>query len=525
MAKKTTKLGDEQGVAKAVRSGDVVTPEGMSDDEYIAMLTALVELARTHILAYYHLFNPQGHSPFILSKLHRFLLDTIQGVYEGKLPANNAVSLPPQHGKSTQLSIEAPSWILGVEPTNNVAITGFSHPLVTKFSKAVRSRMEHPLYQLVFPDIYPARGSNKADEWVSTKGGGVVAKSAGSKLTGRRVDWLILDDVHAGRAEAESSALRKKVVEWYFGDCVTRLHPKAKQFLIGTRWHPEDLIGKLTSDEFNDQLDAEGRTDKKFHYINLPAIRNEGDPPCPTGRAEGEALFPEERPLSFLQGIKASIPSYEWDSQYQGRPRSVSSSMIDLTKLRYIKPQDVPWDEIDEIVRGWDTALTESQTADYTAGPLVGINRRSGDIYILNVVRRRLAWAKMKSLLINQAEVDLLGYPKDSEDAIKVLRIGVEGVGGFRGAYEDVRDALLGRVKVELRNPPRKADGGGSKLLRAQPWLNKLEAEKIWIVQDHWTKDFVDELDAFPNGKHDDQIDGVSICHEMLERKGKLLIA
>lgn len=407
-------------------------------------------------------------------------------------------TMQPTHNSSL-LSIEAPSWVLGVRPTARVAVTGFSHTLVTKFSKAIRARMESPLYQLVFPGIHPVKGSNKADEWVSTKGGGVVAKSAGSKLTGRRVDWLIMDDVHPGRAEAESETLRKKVVEWYFGDCLTRLHPTAKQFLIGTRFHPDDLIGKLTSDEYNAQLDAEGRKDKRFNYVNIPALLDEGETDV-LGREPGEALFPEERPTSYLLGLKASIPSYEWDSQFQGKPRSLGSGHVDLNNIRYIDGlAKVPWDDIDEIVRGWDTALSESQSADFTAGPLVGYNRRTKAIYILNVTKRKLAWAKMRSLIIHQAEVDLKGYPQDEEENLRVLRIGIEGVGGFKGVVEDVKEALIGRVKVELKNPPKRSEGGGSKLLRAQPWLNKIEAGQVYVVRGAWTKDFIDELDQFPN--------------------------
>jgi predicted phage terminase large subunit-like protein len=90
---------------------------------------------------------------------------------------------------------------------------------------------------------------------------------------------------------------------------------------------------------------------------------------------------------------------------------------------------------------------------------------------------------------------------------------------------EDVRDALMGRVKVELKNPPKRSEGGGSKLLRAQSWLNKVEAGQVVVVQAEWTKDFIDELDTFPDGKHDDQMDAMSVAWEMLEKRGKLLLA
>lgn len=509
-------------------SPDLVQRQFVNDAQYMQALRVLVHQARTDFLTYVHLFNPQEHGAIILGELHRYLIALVQRVVDDEADPNNAVSVPPQHGKSTMLSVEAPSWLLGRKPKVALAITGFSHSLVTKFSKAIRGRLENPIYQLIFPGCLPVRGSNRMDEWDTEWGGSVVAKSAGSKLTGRRVDYLVMDDVHAGRAEAESPVQRQKVVEWYWADCFTRLHPRAKQFLIGTRWHPHDLIGSLTSEEYEAQLDAENKGHLKFRVHSMPAIAPEGAVDL-LGRKPGEALFPEERPLSFLEGVRAALPKYEWDSQYQCDPRSASSGLVDLSMMRYIASIDlVPWDEIDEIVRGWDLALSEKQSADYTAGALLGVNYKSGAIYLLEVVKRRLAWAKVKEQILTQARIDTIGYPQNkARNRNRVMRQGIEGVAGFRVAVDEVKKSLLGEVSVELKNPPTKSsgEGGGSKLLRAQPWLVKLEKGNMFCVRGPWTKDFIDELDNFPDGAHDDQIDAVSIAHEMVDRRKQLLIA
>ena len=495
-------------------------PEGapfLPDEDYANAVHLVIAKARTSFLAYYHLFNPQGVGrPIILGDLHRFLISLVQDVFDGTGHRNNAVSVPPQHGKSTLLAVEAATWLLGVSPTIAIALTSFSHSLVTKFSKAIRERLQSELYQLIFPGVLPKDGSNKMDEWETDTGGSVVAKSSGSKLTGRRVDWLILDDVHPGRAEAESPILRKKVIDWYTADCLTRLHPDARQFLIGTRFHPKDLIGHLRSEDYMSRLREEGHEDRIFNYVSLPAIAIEGEPDA-LGRQPGEALFPEERPLSFLSATRSQLPGYEWDSQYQQRPRAVSSAHVDVSQLVYISPEDVPWDSIDEIVRGWDTALSERQLADFTAGALSGIDKDSGILYIMGMVRVRKAWAVMRSTLLQTAAKDVSGYPTH-EPTHFVSRTGIEGVAGFRAVVEDVRQELLGSMKVELRNPPSKSEGGGSKLIRAQGWLNKVENGQVVIVRGPWVKDFVDELEQFPGGAHDDQIDVVSITYEMLTK-------
>ena len=153
------------------------------------------------------------------------------------------------------------------------------------------------------------------------------------------------------------------------------------------------------------------------------------------------------------------------------------------------------------MVRGWDLAITEKQSADYTAGALCGWNGEL--LYIVDVFRRQWAWAKVRAAIISQSRADR------AERGI--MRIGIEGVSGFDAIYQDVKQELLGETKVIKSNPPR-----GGKLLRAQPWLNLIEAGRVVLVRGAWNKDFLAELDTFPDGAHDDQVDGVSICHHLL---------
>jgi predicted phage terminase large subunit-like protein len=417
-----------------------------------------------------------------------------------------SVSVPPQHGKSRLLAVRAVAWLLGSKPGINVAITGFSRDLLVEFIGEVKSIVSRPDYQALFPSVIPVFGNDRADKIRFMNDSSLIAKSAGSKLTGRKVDWLIIDDAHAGRAEAESRLQRKRVVDWYFADCATRLSRDAKVFIIGTRWHPNDLIGHLTSEDYVAQLMAEGQEESVFEVTNLPAIAGRDDP---LGREEGEPLFPEERPLSFLMALKASLPAYEWSSQYEGMPRTASSGQADMSKLKFIDKDLLPDGLM--LTRGWDLAVTEKQSADFTAGALCGWD---GDqFYIVDIFKRQWTWAKVRSQMIEQALRD--------RETMNVLRIAVEGVGGFEAIYQDVKSSLLGSVAVHKRNPPR-----GGKLLRAQPWLNLIEAGRVTIVRGLWTKEFVEELGQFPESSHDDQVDAVSIAFEELTKPlPKLLIA
>lgn len=475
--------------------------------QHSRVFRALVTKARTSFLVYLLLFNPPGFCDYVLGAMHVYLARLAQKVIEGKAPKRQIISVPPQHGKSTLISKEFVSWVVGFKPGVQVALTGFSHDLVTDFSKWVRARVQSPVYQLIFPGLNVLKDYDKGDAWSLSNGSGVRAKSCGKKLTGRKVDLLIIDDAHSGRQEAESSLKRRRIREWYFGDCLTRLSPGAAVFIIGTRWHPEDLSGHLTSEEYEADMKVAGKTQELFHITNFPAL-SEGAGDL-LKRESGEPLFPEVRNKDFLESIRASIPPYEWDSQFQGKPRSRGSGQVDLSRLAKITLADVP--KGIERARGWDLALTTKASSDFTAGALCAYDSEADHFYIIDMVNDKWVWTMAKPKIVARSLND--------REEHGVMRIGMEGVSGFSIGCDEVRSALLGEVKVEKRNP--KSD----KLLRAQPWLNKIEAGKVSIVRGEWNRRFLAELAAFPDGDNDDQVDAVSVAYEMLCVKRKVMFA
>ena len=500
----------------------------MDSKAYVESLEWIANRARTDFLTYVSLFRRD--EKFILGELHRFLIGLIQGVADGTLGKRNAVSVPPQHGKSTILSVEAASWLVGRFPDTQVAITGYSYGLTTDFSRMIRDRIQDPLYSLVFPDVALDAGHAQVNNWMATNGSGVIAKSVGSKLTGRKVNWLIVDDPHAGRSEAESVVQRERVKQWYFGDCVTRMTPDGAVFIIGTRFHPEDLIGTLTDPDYVEDLRTQDATDEIFTITALKAIA-EGDND-PLGREPGEAVFPEVRHAKFLNAVRAVIPSYEWSSQYQCDPVSASTNIIDTKQISVIEQEEVPWDSL-EVVRGWDLALTEKQTSDWSAGALIGTihpdpelvkqHKQEGlppplpDLYILDMFQEKLNWTKLKSRInaISLADVDKHG----------VRRIGMEAVAGFDVALRETREMLMGIVTVEKRNPKNSGKKNqSSKLMRAQPWVNLVEAGKVRMLRGRWNKALFAEMLTFPEGAHDDQIDAITVGYESLFNKHQLLL-
>ena len=484
-------------------------PEGFSSaEEWAEVFAILIDRARVDFLAFFTLFCFVNGNK--LGPLQEYLIDLVQDVTEGLRGNRQAVSLPPQHGKSEVFSRLYPAWLMGTRPGVSVAITAFSHELVEEFSESVRRYVEHPWYRLVFPEAAVDPRMNRMSVWGLTTGSRLRAKSVKKKLTGRRVDVLIIDDAHAGRQEAESPVERKKIVRWYFADCMSRLAPDAEVWLIGTRWHPEDLIGHLTSEEYVRELQLQGQTTELFEVTNISAIAEEDDP---LGRQEGEPLAPElGRNREFLNAKKAMLPAYEWSSQFMGHPRAASSGQADITRINRIPLSALP--EGLEFVRGWDLALTEKTTSDYSAGALCARDAATGCFYVIDMFHKKLNWPKLKKHIVEIGKLE-----RDSPTQ-PVYRIGMEAVSAFGIGLQEVKKELMGLVKVEPRNPKK-----GGKLLRAQPWFNIIEAGKMYVVDGAWNKVFLDELDQFPQASHDDQVDAVSVAYESLYNKASILFA
>jgi len=370
--------------------------------------------------------------------------------------------------------------------------------------------VEHPWYSLVFPESGGLdKKLKRIVNWGTAKTGSRVrAVSFGRKLVGRRVDWFIGDDIYPGRDEVERTIIRNKVRRWFFADCMTRLSPGGVVWLVGTRWHPEDLQGYLHSEEYRKALEVAGQGDMNYEHTNLPALADLEDGPDALGRAEGEPLAPElGRDEDFLEAVKVSQPSYEWDSQYQGKPRVSTAGQIDTALFRYLEDiADLP--ETAVLTRGWDLAARAENMHDFTVGAKCAWDATTSTFYILDIWRKRLPWPKLKQRIAGLAKVEAKAEKRP------IFKIGVEAVTGFEHSYQDLRELLKGIVKVERRNPR-----GKDKLTRAMPWFNRVEAGQVVLLRADWNKPFIRELEVFPLGDHDDQVDGVTIAHEVLTRR------
>lgn len=434
--------------------------------------------------------------------VHRVICAVVELV-EQRLVKRVCISLPPRTGKSETSTVLAPAWMLSRNPKLNVIQGGYSADLSTQFSVKTKNLFRSKRYRYFMGDML-APGQNRQDEWGTHEGGHYLATSVGGAATGFGADALLVDDCLNGRKDARSAAKRLIVWDWFMSVMMKRLSPNGVALVIGTRWHKDDLIGRLTSEENNRKLRDAGLADKQWYEVNIQAVCEDVEKDL-LGRAYGESYWPEQWSLAALKEIELQSSS-EWAAQYQGKPRPDNASECDVGKIEIIDRADVP--EGLTLYRAWDLALGEKQTSDWSAGAYGGIDSKTGIMYLIHLDRRKRRWLEQKQAILNYAERESIGG-----------RIAVEGVSAWKVAIEELQKAAAGRFMVKAYTPTT------DKVARATPWTALVDAGKFKIVRGPWNQDFLTELEDFPTGEHDDQIDSVSILHACAARKGDFHVA
>lgn len=412
------------------------------------------------------------------------------------------INVPPQHGKSRLASIIFAAWAMTLHPTLRIFQAGHTGDLSKGFSREARALVQSDRYLQFFPELINPR-VNREGYWQTTLGGYYFATSVGGG-TGMPADILLIDDPHKDRAEANSKTMRDKVWEWFTSTAMTRLAPDGVVIVIQTRWHKDDLAGRLQDPKRKQALRDAGCGDVNFEVLSLEALCENPDKD-EMGRSMGQALWPEVRDEKWLLAQKLQITTFEWNALYQQRPNPPGGAITDTKKIRFIKLDAVPAGR--EIVRGWDLAVSKTNLSDYSAGAK-GCMDVDGNFYLMHMDRARRLWPDQKATLFSYISRESIGK-----------RVGIEAVGAWETAASEVREHFKGNVIVQSYTPT------SDKLVRALPWLAKIDGGKFFIIEGTWNQDFLDELEQFPNGDHDDQIDAVTVLWEMLAGAHRLVLA
>ncbi|MDQ2823582.1 MAG: terminase family protein [Pseudomonadota bacterium] len=443
------------------------------------MARMVIQRARDSFPAYCVLMDPGYQlAPHLL-----ILMDKLADIESGKSKRDQTF-MPPQHGKTRTASELFAAWYLGRHPDKNLIFATYAQPLADTRGSAIRSLIQDPKHQAVFPDCRITHDSNSKAEFVFTRGGGLVALGRKAGGTGRRADGIILDDVIKDQEDADSDASRLEVKNFYSGVVITRLHNDTWIHIINTRWHLDDLSGWT----------LEEHEHENWNVLTLEAVCEEVNPANdPLGRQFGEALWPERQSLELLMAKKSSGTPRQWSALYQQRP--VPGDGLTFNPAWFLKRlSDIadPGEKPTRIIQSWDIAQKDKQINDPSVCTTWHIFKRG--VYLAHVFRGRLLYPALRKFVVEHAGI---------QHADLIL---VEAKSNGAPLVDDLLDGCS--LPIKGLDP-----GGESKLIRAQRASSVPEGGRVAIPEEKetsWLRDYLIELTTFPASRHDDQVDSTS---------------
>ena len=431
--------------------------------------------------------------------------DALQRVSEGKLK-RLIVTMPPRHGKSERISKKFPAWHLGRNPNDEMIIASYSIDLARDFSKIAKDTFI--AHQNLFEqEIDP---NNQSSESWGIKGlrGRVTAAGVGGSITGKGARIAIVDDPIKNYQDAQSEVIRENLWGWYRSTLYTRLTPDGSIVVVQTRWHEDDLVGRLLSEE-KKQIEEGTHVGDKWTVINFPAIAEENDY---LGREVGQPLWPEYGfGIDELMKIKSDVGSYVFNALYQQRPSAAGGTIFKREYFRYFR-EEMIGNQPYIIVKNGDIEkryrkheLWAFQTVD-TANSEKTIN----DPFVVST------WyvTPQRDLLL----YDVYRTHITGPDQKPLMR---QMLNRFRPRFQAIEDKTFGTNLIQemkregLTVRPIKVDK--DKVTRSLVIAARYEVGMVYHREDaQWLTDYEDELLSFPRGKHDDQVDTASMAGEVV---------
>lgn len=421
-------------------------------------------------------YTPVRHHEVIAAALEEVEKGTIQRLI---------ITMPPRHGKSELASRRFPAWFMGKDPYRHTIFATYNEDTARDFGRAVREILQMPVFQQVFPGCQLRKGSASAELLQTVEGGQAMFVGRGGSLTGRGADLLVIDDPIKDREEAESKSTRDKLWAWFTDVAMSRLMSVGSRVvIIMTRWHEDDLIGRLI-DPKNPCYNEEEA--KHWKVLALPALAVDDDP---MGRKPGEALWPERFDVNFLNRAKGLNPR-GFAALYQGSPAPDDGDFIRREWLKGYMPHELPKDLV--IYCASDHAVSAAQDRDATVLLPVGVDSED-NIWILPDVW----WRRAETDDVVEGMIDMMERHRPVFWWAERGHIS-KSIGPFlrkrmqeRGVYCVVDEVV-----------PAKDKQTRAQAIRARMAMGKVRFPKFAS----WWADAEDELIKFPAARHDDFVD------------------
>lgn len=388
------------------------------------------------------------------------------------------ISMPPRFGKTITLA-HLLAWRTLYDPACLNFYATFGADLSIHTSRIVRKLVRQAGVPL-------SEEAQSVHDWRTIFDGGLKATSVGGDVTGRGCNGglIVADDLVKGREQAESKLARDRAWDWFRDDLMSRLQPGASLIVNMTRWHDDDVIGRLLVDSLG----------LEWVHIELPAVIGaDGDAADEREDSDARALWPSQYPLDRLAPIRAR-GEHGWWSLYQQKPYPRGGVMFDRNWFTVVPSGG----KGGRCVRGWDLAASTERDSAATAG--VKIRLVDGKVIIEDVVWKQGTPAEVEALIVATAQQD--GYeveqslPQDPGQAGK--------------SQKTYLASKLHGYRVHFSTET------GSKELRAEPLAAQAQIGNVLMVRAPWNDATLAELASFPVGRMKDRVDAASRAYARL---------
>lgn len=446
--------------------------------EQMAML--LDERARRAAASRFAAFLDYVQPGYDRQWFHTLIADMCQELVEGRLGKDRLmIFVPPQHGKSEIVSRKLPAWILGKDRDAKIVGASYSGDLAKQFSRSIQRTIDCDEYR----EVFDGSGlQTRAVEMFETTGNGFYkAVGLGGSLTGTPADIGIIDDPVKDAIEASSRTYRERAWSWYTDVFLTRLHNRSKQIIIQTRWHVDDLAGKILE-----------REQDKWRVIRIPAIREDSDMD-EDPRNIGEALWESKHSITRLREIEERSPR-TFAALYQQRPTVAGGNIVKSEWFQRISQKE--YEEIAErdrehtpVVFFIDTAYTDKSDNDPTG--IIATRRIGNSLYITHAKKVLMRFPDLLRFL--PAYVEEHGYGSGSSIRIEPKANGISVV-----------DQMKESTRLNVMRTPTPNESKETRLNVASPTV---ESGRIVLVDGPWNEGFTEEVCGFPAQPHDEYVD------------------
>jgi len=428
---------------------------------------------------------------------HLLIADYLERVERGEIK-RLIIEMPPRSGKSQLASINFPAWYLGRNPDKEIITSSYSGDLASDFGQKTRDLVRDPIYQGIFPEIRLKEDTQAKNKWMTEQKGSYISTGVGGALTGRGANILLLDDVVKNSEDANSETMREKTWQWFISTAYTRLAPNGAVVLIMTRWHQDDLAGRIQEMDENNE----------WTVLSLPEIAEQDEEWIIKGvkytRKQGEVLWKDRYPLEEVLKIKNQIGIYQFSCLYQQNPVNTENQLFKKEWFTYYEEADIINKDLEVYVAvdlaGWEESVSDDNTSIQVVGKESGANI----IYKLEDFTGRF----------NPTEViDNLFYLKDKYK-LKLIAVGIE-TNGYQKSLEFFLKQEMDKRGKRFNVIP--LVGKTKKELRIKGLIPFYESRLIKHRSNGMDNALEDELLVFPFGKHDDRIDALAYMLQVME--------